>query len=508
MYRDAGVMNSAKIPRMNPSPEQQTRAAWLTAGLTLMNLCMAPGPASAQEQRLPPAVARALREAAIPTTGVSLMVQEVGAKRARLEFNDQQPMNPASLMKLVTTYAALELLGPAFTWNTSAYLSGNMQGDVLDGDLVLKGGGDPKLTLENLWLFVRNLRAHGLREVRGDLVLDRSYFEPAQYDPAQFDAEPLRPYNVGPDALLVNFKAFRYTFIPDLERRSVSISVEPNPPALELGNSVKGVDGPCGDWKERLRADFQSNGNTARATFAGAYPLSCGDKTWNVSLLTNAAYVGSVFRQLWEESGGVLHGTVRDGNVPPNARLLFSADSSQLAEIVRDINKYSNNVMARQLYLTLSAEIMHQPGATPRSAKVIDNWLRQHGFEFRELSIENGSGLSRSDRISAQHLGNLMLAAFNSPVMPELMASLPLVAYDGTMKKRLNDKSVAGQAHVKTGTLEGVKAIAGYVLDKNGKLDVVVFMINHPNAASGQTAQDALLQWVYDAAPARGTELD
>jgi D-alanyl-D-alanine carboxypeptidase/D-alanyl-D-alanine-endopeptidase (penicillin-binding protein 4) len=480
--------------------------ASLIAGFLLPGLAALP--ASGQEQRLPPQVARALRDAAIPTTGVSLMVQEVGAKRARLEFNDQQPMNPASLMKLVTTYAALELLGPAFTWNTSAYLNGSMQGDVLNGDLVLKGGGDPKLTLENLWLFVRNLRAHGLREVRGDLVLDRSYFEEIQYDPAQFDAEPLRPYNVGPDALLVNFKAFRYTFIPDLERRTVSISVEPNPPVLELGNSVKGVDGPCGDWKERLRADFQSNGTTARATFAGAYPFSCGDKTWNVSLLANAGYVGSVFRQLWEDSGGVLRGTVRDGNVPPTARLLLSVDSSQLAEIVRDINKYSNNVMARQLYLTLSAEMMHLPGATPRSAKVIDTWLRQHGFEFRELSIENGSGLSRSDRISAQHLGNLMLAAFGSPVMPELMASLPLVAYDGTMKKRLNDKGVAGQAHIKTGTLEGVKAIAGYVLDKNGKLDVVVFMINHPNAAAGQAAQDALLQWVYDAAPARGADLD
>jgi D-alanyl-D-alanine carboxypeptidase/D-alanyl-D-alanine-endopeptidase (penicillin-binding protein 4) len=480
-------------------PGYRRCAAWLITGLILIGCSVAPGSIQGQEQHLPASVARALREAAIPPASVSLFVQEVGGRRPRLEFNDEQPMNPASVMKLVTTYAALELLGPAFTWNTSAYANGSMQGDVLEGDLALKGGGDPKLTLENLWLFVKNLRAHGLREVRGDLVLDHSYFEAAQYDPAQFDAEPLRPYNVGPDALLVNFKAFRYTFMPDADRRTVSISVEPNPPALELANSVKGVDGPCGDWKERLRADFQSNTGTARATFSGSFPLSCGDKTWNVSLLSNAAYVGAVFRQLWEESGGVLRGTVRDGSVAPNARLLVSVDSAQLAEIVRDINKYSNNVMARQLYLTLSAEMLHSPGATPRSAKVIDTWLRQHDLDFRELSIENGSGLSRADRISARHIGQLLLAAFASPVMPEFMASLPLVANDGTMKKRLNDKSVAGHAHVKTGTLEGVKAIAGYVLDRNGKLEVVAFMINHPNAASGQAAQDALLQWVHDA---------
>jgi D-alanyl-D-alanine carboxypeptidase/D-alanyl-D-alanine-endopeptidase (penicillin-binding protein 4) len=456
-------------------------------------------PACAQEQRLPPSVTRALREAAIPASSVAVFVQEVGAKRPRLEVNPEQPMNPASLMKLVTTFAGLDLLGPAFTWNTSAYINGNVQGDVLAGDLILKGGGDPKLTLENLWLFVRSLRAHGLREVRGDLLLDRSYFEAAPYDPAQFDAEPLRPYNVGPDALLINFKSFRYTFIPDVERRSVSVNVEPSPAALELVNNIKGVDGPCGDWKERLRADFQSNSTTGRAVFAGAFPLSCGDKTWHVSLLSHTGYIGSVFRQFWEDAGGVLRGSVRDGIVPPGAKLLVSADSAQLAEIVRDINKFSNNVMARQLYLTLSAEAAKEPGSTIRSAKVINDWLHQRGLDFRELSIENGSGLSRTDRISPRHLGELLLAAFASPVMPEYLSSLPLVASDGTMKKRLKDKSVAGQAHIKTGTLEGAKAVAGYVLDRNGKNEVVVFMINHANAAAGQAAQDALLQWVYDA---------
>ena len=460
----------------------------------------------AQDQRLPPAVAQALREAVIPQTSVAAFVQEIGAKRPRLDLNGAQAMNPASLMKLVTTFAALELLGPAFNWSTGAYANGVMTGDVLDGDLVLKGGGDPKLTLENMWLLVRALRSRGVREIRGDLVLDHSYFDLADHDPARFDAEPMRPYNVGPDALLVNFKSFRFTFVPDAERRTVAVIAEPKPAALELVNSVKSVDGPCGDWKERLRADFQSvdnksdnkAGNTARAVFAGSYPRACGEKTWNVSLLSHSAYVGGVFRQLWEESGGALRGAVRDGALAPNAKILVTAESANLAEIVRDINKYSNNVMARQLYLTLSAEIMRAPGASERSAKVIDAWLKQRGLAFPELSIENGAGLSRTDRISARHLGELLLAAFNSATMPEFLASLPLVANDGTMKKRLNEKSVAGQAHIKTGTLDGVKAVAGYVLGRNGKRQVLVFIINHPNAGAGQAAQDALLQWAYE----------
>lgn len=449
--------------------------------------------------RLPAGVVLALREAGIPLSGVAVFVQETGSQRPRVEHNGAQAMSPASTIKLVTTFAALDLLGPAYTWSTGAYANGTLQGDVLQGDLVLKGGGDPKLTLENLWLFVRALRGRGLREIRGDLLLDRSYFEAAEHDPGEFDAEPLRPYNVGPDALLLNFKSFRFNFVPDPDSHTVNIVVEPRPAALTVTAGVKGVDGPCGDWKERLHADFQSNGSSAHATFSGAFPLSCGEKDWNVSLLSHMGYVGSVFRELWEESGGVLKGTVKNGRVAPNAKLLASAESPQLSEIVRDINKYSNNVMARQVYLTLSAEMLHAPGSAARSAQVIDGWLKQRGLDFRELSIENGSGLSRTDRISAQHMGELLLAAFNSPVMPELMASLPLVANDGTMKKRLNEKSVAGQAHIKTGTLDGVKALAGYVRDARGRIQVVVFMINHPHAAAGQAAQDAMLQWIFDA---------
>jgi serine-type D-Ala-D-Ala carboxypeptidase/endopeptidase (penicillin-binding protein 4) len=487
------------------------RKTCLLIGLAFAIAC--PGSACAQDDRasslddrlsiaadrLPPNVVHALHEAGIPPSSVAIFVQEVGAQRPRVEHNGAQPMSPASTIKLVTTFAALDLLGPAYTWSTAAYANGPMQGDVLQGDLVLKGGGDPKLTLENLWLFVRALRGRGLREIRGDLLLDRSYFEAGEHDPGEFDAEPLRPYNVGPDALLLNFKSFRFNFVPDADSHTVSIVVEPRPAALTVTASVKGVDGPCGDWKERLRADFQSNGNSARAAFSGSYPLSCGEKDWNVSLLSHPGYVGSVFRELWEESGGMLRGTVKSGSAAPNAKLLASAESPQLSEIVRDINKYSNNVMARQLYLTLSAEMLHAPGSTARSAQVVDGWLRQRGLNFRELSIENGSGLSRTDRISAQHMGELLLAAFNSPVMPELMASLPLVANDGTMKKRLTEKTVAGQAHIKTGTLDGVKALAGYVRDARGRMQVVVFVINHPRAAAGQAAQDAMLQWIFDA---------
>ncbi len=458
--------------------------------------------AAASAQPLPAAVASALAAAGIPQAQVAILVQDSGSDKPTLAHNAALPMNPASTIKLLTTYAALELLGPAYLWKTTAWSEAPQTGDVLEGDLVLRGGGDPKLTFEHFWMLLRGLRARGIREIRGDLVLDRSWMDGTGHDPSKFDGEPMRPYNVGPDALLLNFKAFRFFFLPDPARRTISILTEPPSAALEVGNALKLTDGPCGDWLSRIKLDMQSGSRGARAGFSGSFPASCGEREWNVALLSHPDYVGGVFRKLWEDLGGSLRGGIREGTAAAGARLIATQESSSLAEIVRDINKYSNNVMARQLYLTLSAELLGTPGRSDRSATVIRGWLEQKGLSMPELALENGSGLSREERISAAGLGRMLVAAFRSPVMPELLASLPLVAYDGTMRRRLKLESVAGQAHIKTGSLTGVRSIAGYVLARSGRRMIVVFFINHANAASGQAAQDALLRWAYEL-PAR-----
>jgi len=449
-------------------------------------------------QALPASVEQALKRAKIPLSAVAAYVQDVDDGKPLVAHHAAQAMNPASTMKLLTTYAALELLGPTYIWKTEAYAGGKLEEGVLQGDLILKGYGDPKLTLERFWLLLRRLRALGLREIRGGLVLDRGYFEPAEYDPAKFDAEPLRAYNVGPDALLLNFKAVRFQFVPDAERKTVTVIPEPRPAGLEFAAAVRATDGACGDWRASIRADFQSNGATAKASFAGSMPAACGERYWNASLLAQPNYVYGVFRQLWEELGGTLAGGWKDGSVPADARLLATSESASAAELVRDINKFSNNVMARQLFLTLGAEVLKLPGRSDRSTQVLQSWLGEKKLDFPELVLENGSGLSRQERISAEHLGQLLRAAWNSAVMPELMSSLPLVAYDGTMRRRLRFESIAGQAHIKTGSLSDARTLAGYVLDRRGQRHVVVLFINHANAAAGQPAQDALLQWVYE----------
>jgi D-alanyl-D-alanine carboxypeptidase/D-alanyl-D-alanine-endopeptidase (penicillin-binding protein 4) len=286
-------------------------------------------------------------------------------------------------------------------------------------------------------------------------------------------------------------------FVPESESQTVRLVAEPVLAPLQVVNAVSLSDGPCGDWVSKLKFEAQGSGETARFTVSGAYARDCGERTRSFSVLDHRQYVGALFGQLWKELGGTFSGNVRDGSLPAGARLLTSATSPQLSEVVRDINKFSNNVMARQLFLTLAAVADGTPGTAEKARNVIRRWLEQKKMPIPELAMENGSGLSRIERISARSMGELLLAAFRSAVMPEFIASLPVFAVDGTMRKRLGQPQVAGQAHIKGGTLSGVRSIAGYVLDAQGRRVVVVFIVNHANAPNAMAAQDALLRWIH-----------
>jgi serine-type D-Ala-D-Ala carboxypeptidase/endopeptidase (penicillin-binding protein 4) len=458
---------------------------------TVSSLCAAQTP-------LPPSVTDVFKRANVPIDNVAVYIKEVNAREPLVAINADKSMNPASVMKLFTTYAGLELLGPGYTWKTEVYAGGEIRNGNLNGDLILKGSGDPKLTVERFWLLLKQLRERGLQSVRGDLILDRSLFETVAFDPAKFDGEPLRAYNVAPDALLLNFKTVRFSFAQSLDGKSVSISPDVKPAQIEIVNRVKLIEAPCGDWRERVVLDLQTVTPTQlKISFSGNYPRSCGEKVWNVSLLDHPRFVGGVFANLWKDVGGEWKGAVKLTATPANAKLLASTESPPLAEVIRDINKYSNNTMARQLFLTLAAEKAAQPATSSAAGDVIKEWLRRKNIAAPELVLENGSGLSRTERASAITLGLMLDAAWRSSVMPEFISSMPLLGIDGTLRKRARGESVAGQAHIKGGTLSDARAMAGYVLDSAGRRWVVVMIVNHPNAPLTQDAQDAVLNWVY-----------
>ncbi len=482
---------------------------------------------AAQAQGLPSEVEAALKRAKLPASALAAVVQEVGNGPLLLAWNEQPPVNPASVFKLVTTYAALDQLGPAWTWSTPVSLTGPLRDGVLDGSVVIQGRGDPKLVVERVWLLLRRLQQQaGVREIRGDIVLDHSAFALPERSPGDFDGEPYKPQNVQPDALLLNFKSVNYSFVPEPALGFARVAVEPVLAGLQVDATVPLANGPCDDWRATLKAQLA---DPLRVHFAGNYPLACGERSWPLAAADAHAYDARLVDQLWRELGGRLGGSVRDGVLPPGARLAFDQASPPLAEVIRDINKFSNNVMAEQLFLSLPSALAPAPLAPPAAPastastaattlvvpatrpedarEHLRRWLAGRFGETaaQQTVVDNGSGLSREVRISPLLLARLLQAAWASPVMPELMSSLPVSGTDGTLR-RSTATATAGRAHLKTGSLRDVAAVAGYVLSNSGRRYVLVAVVNHPNAAAARPAIDALVQWtVRDARDATAT---
>ncbi len=462
-------------------------------------LCLAAAVLGATAQSLPPEVEAALQRANIARDAVSILVTDIqGRASPRLSHRAAVLVNPASVMKLVTTYSALDLLGPTFAWSTPVYVEGALRDGVLTGNVYIKGQGDPKLVAERLWLLIRRLQGLGIKTIQGDIVLDRSAFETVEVDPASFDGDPLRPYNAAPDALLINFKSLVLTFVPDRANNVAQVQAEPPLAGVQIPASVPLSNTPCNDYRSALKAEFS---DPAQIRFLGNYPASCGERVWPFAYADPKSFAIRAVEGMWRDLGGKLTGKVREGVVPTgNGGVLkpaFELASPMLPEVIRDINKYSNNVMAQQLFLTLSLQNKTTgAGTLAASRELVQRWWRSNISEADVPVMDNGSGLSRTERLTAQGLAKMLQVAYASPLMPELMSSLPITGMDGTL--RASRSKARGSAHMKTGTLRDVAAIAGYVLAHSGKRYVVVMIVNQPGATAARPAMDALLDWVVN----------
>ena len=449
---------------------------------------------------LPPEVASALARAKLPADALSVVVRDVaGSADSGLAWRADASVNPASLMKLVTTGAALDLLGPAWVWSTDVWFVGRLRNagpdGLLEGDLVIKGNGDPKLVLERVWLLLRKVRQAGVREVHGDIVIDRGAFVVADRSPADFDGEPLRPYNAQPDALLLNYKSVTLSFTPEPARGVARIVADPALAGVRVDAEVPLATGRCDDWRGALKLDAPTRCASAfRAPFPRPAASATGRSPTPIRRPTT--------RASWTRCGAspAACSPAKCATAGRGGRRSQPSPSSRRrsAEVVRDINKYSNNVMARQLFLTLGLQF--EGSGTPEAARaVLQRWLREQvGTRAAEVVIDNGAGLSRDARISAQTLAIVLQHAWAGPAMPEFMASLPIWGADGTLR-RASASAGAGRAHLKTGSLRDVAAVAGYLLAPDGRRLLLVAIVNHPNAAAARPALDALVDWAMSA---------
>jgi D-alanyl-D-alanine carboxypeptidase/D-alanyl-D-alanine-endopeptidase (penicillin-binding protein 4) len=448
---------------------------------------------------LPASVMTALAHAHVPLSSMSVVVQRVGAPLPLVSVNASQPMLPASTMKLVTTYAGLSMLGPDYRWKTTAYADGDVDAQgVLHGNLYIQGTGDPKLVPEELIDLVEQVRKNGITGIDGALVLDKRYFDASTRDLPAFDNDDTAPYNVGPDPLLYAFKSLSFTLTPSPDGQ-VSIDVLPQLAQLQIDNELRVTRGACtGSLQAASPSVAQTQGGFVQASFIGDYPLRCGSRTINVAALDHSTFFAGGFLALWKQAGGTFQGTTREGPTPSNARLVGTHRSPVLSDVVRDINKFSNNVMARNLFLTIGAAQSKPPATTAKSSAAIQAFLKRSALPMSGLTLDNGWGISRDEHISASSLADLLMAANASPVAQVFVESLPVAGVDGTMRNRLTNAGALGNAHIKTGTLRDVRAIAGYVGAANGESYVVVSFINDPRAEAARAAHDALLEWVYE----------
>ena len=462
----------------------------LLAALSCAPLCAWPA------ITIPVSVTQVMAIQHLPPSAVSFVIMDPDSDRVLMSLNSDTPRSPASTIKTVTTFAALDLLGPAFTWRTSAWIRGTVNAGVLDGDLILQGGGDPYITLERWWSFVQALRATGLKSIRGDIVIDNTAFSLPPEDPGAFDGQPNRSYNVLPDALMVNFQSVEFKLAANAESRRVEIIASPSPGNLAIENHIRFVPGRCLRGADRV--DFQvDSARWDRVVFSGALSPQCAQRSFTRVLLQPATYAFGTFVELWRDSGGEFLGKLRIAPKPDDAKPLLGFDSLSLGEIVRLTNKFSNNLMARHLLLTLGIERFGEPATLEKGGAAVSEWGREHGFDLQGLDIDNGSGLSRSTHISARQLAVILSAAYHSRFAPEFMASLPLGGMDGTLRSRMKG-SPGGSVRLKTGHLDAVSGVAGYVTASSGKTYVLASLVNHVRADDGaaEPLHAALVAWL------------
>ena len=479
-------------------------------------------PLGAHAAGFPQDLRKALQAIDVPLDAVGIWVAPVDTGKPSLSHNPDVPMNPASVMKLVTTFATLDRLGPAYFWTTRLATDGAVRGNTLDGNLYLVGGGDPVFTHADLWKLLRQLRTLGIERINGDIVLDDTALRLPPHDPERFDGQPLRPYNAGPSGLMISFNALRLTFVPEPEpdapeaatqvaslgnppqaaapvRRPPRVLLDPPVAGFTLETALSAEPGRCAArWYKALDAQPTRTPRGEGLNVSGPWRDDCGIKDWFVSPLSPERFAEAVVGGLWHEMGGRLGGRVLHGQLRGRADTLFVHTSRPLADVVRDMNKWSNNVIARQLLATLGASDRDAPDMVQGGARLARLQLAAAGVDLTGFEIENGSGLSRTARITAKGLGQMLQQAWERPFMPEFMSSMAVAGIDGTARKRLRDSGARGTAHIKTGTLNEVRAMAGYVVDQHGRRHAVVMMVNHPNAGASHAAQDVLLEWVWE----------
>ena len=441
---------------------------------------------------LPEAVLDALQTTKIDPQHLVVSVRSVheDPQALRVAWQDNKTTLPASSAKIVTTLAALDILGPAYRWETGFYHDGEITQKTLKGNLWIKGGGDPHYVAENLWRDAMRLKALGIERIEGQVYIDRTLFnQPAQ---GNFDANTTRPYNLQADAALYNYSSVVIRIRADQKQQKALLSVMPPLRGMQLPESIRLKEGACSGWKQQLQAKSE---HFLQPVFNGAFPSACEEKVFTYTVKDTDAFWQAALGGIFDQVGIVWNHRVQEKSLPENARWLLSAQSEDLAQMIRYTNKWSNNVLARHIFLTLG-DSSGKGLNYEKSRHRLQQWLTDTvGLSKGAIYLDNGSGLSRRAHVSARAMTDLLRYGYFNVRAAEWFSSFPISATDGTMKRRYG---APGQAYMKTGYLNEVKTMAGIVQSRSGRRYVVYAGIEDKKASQGNPVLDALLQWLYE----------
>ena len=467
--------------------------------------CMA-APATPPARRapiLPGPVVDAILATGLPLKSFGVFAQEVDGDRTVVAMNDELPYTMASTTKIVTSLAALDLLGPFYRWRTSAFALGTLADGKLVGDLLIVGGGNAELTSAELRAWFARMRAQGLNEIDGDIVLDHFAFQLSAADhvgtPVQSAAQPR---HVWPDALTLDEGLLSVTVQPTRDKRA-ALSLTPALSDVRIDNQVTMGGGCSAD----ARWEAGRNG-LATVVVRGSWAAACGTRSISFVPPLSSGYAARALPAMWAAAGGVLRGRVVAANVVPGVSPIpTGADgeplpplsfhrSKALPDVVRDMNKASDNVAARNLMLSLSPGFPTRPATLAGAKKIMGMWLRDQGLSDGDVEVENGSGLSHTERARPRALVQLLRKAWRTEQAQAFVESLPIAGVDGTLANRFHGGRAEGRAFLKTGTLNDTRALAGYVRGASGKVYAVAVMVVHAEAQRGRPAMDALIEWL------------
>ncbi len=442
---------------------------------------------------LPEAISNMLNANKLDPAQVSILIKELKSGKTIASLNSEQSRVPASVMKILTTYSALLELGTDFRWPTKFYYTGRFSKGIINGDLAIEAFGDPTLSTRDLYRIAKRLRHFGVRKITGNMIIDRSFFATDEKVSSGFDRNKYSEYNAMPDALMLNDHLSKI-IVASKNGKIVAYKSIPGD-EYDIINNMHSTSGPCRGKNSWPYLSVKTSNGKPAVVFSGTISTRCPKRAIYKLLTHSHESFYHAFAAALKQAGISFDGQMVLERIPKGAKAWRIHHSKPLLQIVAKTNKKSNNLYARHIFLLVGAQMEGAPATEAKGAKAVQSILSSRGIWDDRIRINNGCGLSRSSRITARALVDVLEDAYRQYGKRWLNA-LSIAGKDGTIKRRFRRSVAKDRAWMKTGTLNNAKNIAGYVRGRSGKMYVLTILYNGREKWKASSLQNQIIEWL------------